>query len=268
VFGISTPGRPIYQGGFDDNSIKEKADGASDDELKVVGRRGGHTFVLDDGDQSGSDQLVRIRTSSGHQIMMNDSDETLIIMHASGKSYIELGKSGTVDIFAEDSFSVRARGDINLHADKNININAGEKITMSAKNMHQQTTEDFTQHVQGEYISNVLKGYSLKVNKDLLMNSNNVASFEAKSMTYVCGKKVKLNSGNGPSPKTVNRTTPLKHADTQFDATVGFMSVDAQLETVVSRAPTHFPWPDASLAVYPDAGDSKAPSQGVKDLAS
>ena len=74
VFGMSTPGRPIYQGGYTDESIGNavKQQDIPDNNFKVVGRLGGHTLVMDDGDLQGRDQLLRLRTSTGHMIMMND----------------------------------------------------------------------------------------------------------------------------------------------------------------------------------------------------
>ena len=91
-WGVSTPGRPIYEGGYDDSSLAKNLKDAKPDQLKVIARRGGHSFVMDDGDVIGRDQLIRIRTALGHQIMMSDDGQTLMILHSNGQSYIELGK--------------------------------------------------------------------------------------------------------------------------------------------------------------------------------
>ena len=109
LFGISTPGRPIYEGGYDDTTIADavKDDSIPDKNFKVVGRRGGHSVVLDDGDIAGKDQLMRFRTSSGHMIMMNDSIQSLFIIHANGQSYIELGREGTIDMYSTNSVNIR-----------------------------------------------------------------------------------------------------------------------------------------------------------------
>ena len=74
-FGISTPGRPIYSGGLTDAQLQAKLASSTlqANETTVIGRKGGHSVVMDDGNQAGEDNLVRIRTSSGHQIMMNDT---------------------------------------------------------------------------------------------------------------------------------------------------------------------------------------------------
>jgi len=48
VFGVSTPGKPIYAGGFSETDIKSKLEKGevTEDQVKVIGRRGGHTFLL------------------------------------------------------------------------------------------------------------------------------------------------------------------------------------------------------------------------------
>jgi hypothetical protein len=92
VYGISTPGRPVYQGGASEKDIKQKIqDGAKSSDFKVTGRRGGHSIVMDDGDLEGKDNLVRIRTSKGHQITMSDNGEFFYIIHANGQTWVELG---------------------------------------------------------------------------------------------------------------------------------------------------------------------------------
>ena len=95
----------MYEGGFTAKTASKAVGGADESKLKAVGRTGGHTFVMDDGDLQGNDVLVRLRTAYGHQIMMNDSEQTLFVIHANGESWIELGKEGTIDIYSKNSFS-------------------------------------------------------------------------------------------------------------------------------------------------------------------
>jgi hypothetical protein len=46
VYGISTPGKPVYAGGQDPNTIRKQlsAGGVRADDVKVIGRQGGHTL--------------------------------------------------------------------------------------------------------------------------------------------------------------------------------------------------------------------------------
>ena len=134
-WGVSTPGRPIYQGGFTDSNVLTNGVKSSDESLKLVSRRGGHSIVMDDGTAIGQDQLIRLRTALGHQILMSDDGQTLFIIHANGQSYIELGKEGTIDMYATNSVNIRTQGDLNLHADNNININAKKDLNIAADNI-------------------------------------------------------------------------------------------------------------------------------------
>ena len=111
--------------------------------IDVVTRRGGHSLVMDDGDIIGRDQLIRLRTALGHQILMSDDGQMLSILHSNGQTYIELGKEGTVDLYATNSVNVRTQGDLNLHADndinlnaKNVNLNSAENTTLNALTKH------------------------------------------------------------------------------------------------------------------------------------
>ena len=134
VFGVSTPGRPVYQGGLTESDIKKRiaAGSITAADVTVIGRKGGHSIVLDDGNLEGDDQLVRIRTAGGHQITMSDDGNFFYIIHANGQAWLEFGQEGTVDVYATNAVNVRTQGTINLHADKDINMFAGGTINMKS----------------------------------------------------------------------------------------------------------------------------------------
>jgi len=134
VYGISTPGRPVYANGMYDTNVKEtlQNDEIEPHDVAIIGRRGGHSIVMDDGDLEGKDQLVRIRSATGHQITMSDDGECFYITHANGQTWLEFGKGGTVDVYSSNSVNVRTQGTINLHADEDININAGGNLNLKA----------------------------------------------------------------------------------------------------------------------------------------
>jgi hypothetical protein len=134
VFGISTPGRPTNDPKDDPNYVRNAEAGLLDESYyRVKSRKGGHTFVMDDGAVLGQDQLVRLRTAGGHQVLMHDTEQTVYISHASGDSWIELTKDGKLNIYNKSGFSLRSEGDVNLHSDKNINFNAGGNISLHAQ---------------------------------------------------------------------------------------------------------------------------------------
>ena len=273
VFGVSTPGRPIYQGGFDDESINSAVKDTSipDEKFKVVGRRGGHTFVMDDGDLTGKDQLMRLRTSTGHMIMMNDAAQTLFIIHANGQSYIELGKEGTIDMYSTNSVNIRTQGDLNLHADNNVNINAMKDLNISAKNVNLESLEATNQFVGTEFKQYTKGDHTLKVDKKMSFGSTGDSSIaSASGIAYVNGEKVHLNTGSTPlKPEEVTQLAVTAHTDTLGDAKKGFAPAPGKLSSIVSRAPAHAPWASANQGVdikvdlSADTGLPDSPSPSV-----
>ena len=249
-WGVSTPGRPIYQGGFDDTSVAENLDPSKNSELKVVSRRGGHSIVMDDGDIIGRDNLIRIRTSLGHQIMMSDDGQTLMILHSNGQSYVELGKEGTVDIYSTNSVNIRTQGDLNLHADQHINIHAKKNLNVQAENMHFNSEKEFKQKVGADYKNYTMGKHLTKVGGAMSMESAGDISMASSAIAYVNGSKVNLNSGQtGTKPEVVPQITLTAHTDTLFDAAKGFLAAPGKLLSITSRAPAHCPWANAGQGV-------------------
>lgn len=265
VFGISTPGGPVYSGGYDKTNIKKAAETEDVSKLQTIGRTGGHTFVMDDGDMDGQDQLIRLRTSAGHMIMLNDSGQNLTIIHSNGQSWIELGREGTIDMYATNSVNIRTEGDLNLHADRDINLHAkrnlngyGENIKLEAdKNMTIRTNQNFNQYTVGTYTT--------KVDGPMSMESKGDASFHSKSITYINGRKVHLNTGQtGTVPKEVQSLPKYNQVDTTFSPNKGWMNPSPDpLVTIASRAPTHWPYFAAGKGVDVKTGSAQPASQPV-----
>ena len=250
-WGVSTPGRPIYEGGFTDETIAAAAtkDGKATG-LKVIARRGGHTLVMDDGDIIGRDQLVRIRSSMGHQILMSDDGQTLFIIHANGQSYIELGKEGTIDMYSTNSFNVRTQGDLNLHADNNININAGKALNISADTIAISSEKETTQKVGTDFNLYASGQYTTKVDGKMSFASAADSSFYSDAITYFNGSKINLNTGaSSLVPQEVKPLPIVAHTDTLNDATKGWAAAPGKLLSIVSRAPAHAPWASANQGV-------------------
>ena len=249
-WGVSTPGRPIYEGGFTDETIAKAATGDKPTGLNVVARRGGHTLVMDDGDILGRDQLVRIRSSLGHQILMSDDGQTLFIIHANGQSYIELGKEGTIDMYATNSVNIRTQGDLNLHADNNININAGKQLNISADTIAVSSEKETTQKVGTDFSLYASGKYTTKVDGQMSFASNADASFYSDAITYINGSKINLNTGSSSLvPQIVKPLPVVAHTDTLYDATKGWAAAPGKLLSIVSRAPAHAPWANANQGV-------------------
>lgn len=257
-FGVSTPGRPIYAGGYTDEKLGS-ADSAA--KTQIISRRAGHSIVMDDGDISGRDQLLRLRTSLGHQILMSDDGQTLFIIHANGQSYIELGKEGTIDMYSTNSVNIRTQGDLNLHADNNININAAKDLTMKAKNIKLESEESTTHRVGTDYSMQSMGQYTVKVNGQLSFAAGADASFASSGAAYIKGSKVNLNTGQtSATPKEVKPIPVIAHTDTLNDATKGWLAAPGKLTSIVSRAPAHAPWANANQGVDVKVNNSAAAS--------
>ena len=248
-WGVSTPGRPIYEGNYTDASVVQAAL-ADNPNVKVVGRKGGHSIVMDDGDVFGNDQLVRIRTALGHQILMSDNGQTLMILHSNGQSYIELGKEGTIDMFSTNSVNIRTQGDLNLHADNDVNINAAKKLNIQADSITVSSEKDYKQRVGGDNILYTLGKFTHKVGGAMSLASSGVASFSSSLVTFINGLFVNLNTGQTyVTPKEVPIPTNVAHTDTLYDKAKGFLAAPGKLISIVSRAPAHAPWANAGQGV-------------------
>ena len=246
-WGVSSPGRPIYEGGLSD---EEAASSESSDALRIIGRRGGHSFVMDDGDVNGADQLVRIRTALGHQIMMSDSGQTFFIVHSNGQSYIELGKEGTVDIYSTNSINLRTQGDLNLHADNNININAAKKFNLSAEEINIESQKDTNFRIGANFSEYTVGKFTLKVDGAMSLDSGGEASFKSSATTFINGSRINLNTGSaGLVPSVVKPIPQIAQTDTLFDSVKGYAAAPGKLMTIVSRAPAHSPWANAGQGV-------------------
>ena len=286
-WGVSTPGRPIYEGGYTDggnnslaSKINEKQKAASGDNteyndfntsMRVVARRGGHSLVMDDGDIIGRDQLIRLRTALGHQILMSDDGQVLMILHSNGQSYIELGKEGTVDIFGTNSINLRTQGDLNLHADNNLNIHAGKDININAQeNIHVNSLKKYTQRVGEAYELHGLQNLLFKSDQNIGMESAGKWSGKSGGEAYINGAKVHLNDGeSGITPVAVEPITVVQHPDTLFDDAVGWAAAPGKLESITSRAPAHYPWLMAGQGVdinVDPSAESQLPKEPASDL--
>lgn len=162
VFGFSTPGLP--QAGPKDGK----------------GRKGGHSFVLDDGDMNGKSQFVRIRTATGNQIMMHDNGKFIHIIPSHGNSWFELDGGGNINGWA--------KGNINLKADGVMQLEAGNAIKMKSK----------TIDILGEQTTKVTGKGGLELNSDKLAKLSGKDGLHLKGKnTYVTGDScLQINGGS------------------------------------------------------------------------
>jgi hypothetical protein len=245
VYGISTPGRPVYQSGAQPNQIRKDllAGTLSPLDVAVIARQGGHTFVMDDGDLENNNSMVRLRTSKGHQITMSDDGNFFYIIHANGQSWIEFGVEGTVDVFSTNSVNVRTNGDINLHADQDVNIFAGRNLQLKAKkNLGLESDDTITTYSAKATTIYAKANIGVLADGNLALKSAN-GSWDGGGALKLKAGRIDLNGGGAENVTAVKPMTKYTMDDTKFDASKGWQVETNKLESIVTRAPAHEPWP-------------------------
>jgi uncharacterized protein (DUF2345 family) len=251
VFGISTPGLPIFQGGMKPNDIRQKLNDGSikPSDAKIIGRVGGHSLVMDDGNLEGDNALIRLRTTKGHQITMSDTGNFFYIIHANGQTWLEFGVEGTVDVFSTNSINLRTNGDINLHADRDINMFAGRNFKVkSNETMEIESVTNITMSAQTDITIYSKATVGVKADGTLALDSKGGSWGGGQSLIFK-GDTIDL---NGPAPTPVTAPNPIvktKLDDTKFSTAKGWQAEPGTLESIVNRAPTHEPYPYHNLGV-------------------
>jgi D-alanyl-D-alanine carboxypeptidase len=242
VFGISTPGRALTKDPADDPNYADKvaAGGITSDQYAVPTRKGGHTFVMDDGDVNGIDQLIRLRTSEGHTLLMNDAENIIFIINKDGTSWVELNDTG-VNVYTSGAFNVRAEGDINMHSDTNVNIQAKGRINMDSGISTNITSGQINiGGSDGTLIYGAktqIGGASITVSSDgkLLVSSGGGTTIE--------GSTIDINGGVGGNSITNPAIEKNVAADATYDAgTKEWSAVPSSTASIVSGLPAHQPW--------------------------
>jgi hypothetical protein len=197
VFGINTPGRIRA----DSRTIPIEIDTNSAFIETPVDRDPGHSFVMDDGDETGENQLTRIRTASGHQLLMHDTEGVVYIANASGNAWIEMTRDGRIDIYAgAGGINLRTDGDFNLHSETNINFHAKRSINFSSQ-------QDVV--VNAERYSSTIGQQGIFVNsangKVMTHGANGISSYTPAQQTHgasgqfhLQGSQVRFNDPMGP----------------------------------------------------------------------
>ena len=242
-YGISTPGRAIYQGGLGDTDNPKALDKETLEGINVIGRRGGHSLVMDDGALNGSDNLIRIRTSKGHQITMSDDGNCFYICHANGQTWVELGQEGTLDVYSTNSINMRTEGTINLHADSDVNVFAGGNMNFkSVKGTSIQSEADVDLATKGKLSLFGESSMAIKSGGGLAIKSS-LGSWASDGQLSLNGNKLLLNSGGGQAVETPKAITKYLQPNVEFNPSTGWQVSATGTESCCTRAPTHEPYP-------------------------
>ena len=228
VFGISTPGRPISEGS------------ANKVDSSVRSRRGGHSFVMDDGDIAGLDQLIRLRTSAGHQILMNDSAGVVYISNSTGTSWIEMNAAGQVMIYSKGGFAVRSEGDLNLHSDTNVNIQ-GQNVNINANNGKLTSWSQSTEINASDKLD-LLSTTAMMSGTNTATLAGGTAFLSGTNGVNMAGSKCNLNSGSGPVEPISPNSVALTGLKQPVFVNGRWMKEKGSINTIATVAPTHEPY--------------------------
>lgn len=240
VFGISTPGRPADDPAEDKNFLDNLKAGKLDPKYDFVQtRKGGHTFVMDDGALTGEDQLIRLRTAQGHQILMHDTNKTIYIGHATGKSWVEMTKDGAINVYSSSGLNFRSEGTINLRGDKNLNIDITGTIKIKAGESIRIEGSQFECLSGGQFFVTAKKEAAFNTN-GFLVDSQAKISLKA-SQVAIEGGSTKIQSGGTVPVKPLEPLRINKLSDT-VSSGAGWKTVPSNLNTIVTVAPTHEPY--------------------------
>jgi hypothetical protein len=174
---------------------------------------------------------------------MSDTGNFFYIVHANGQTWLEFGVEGTVDVYATNSVNVRTKGDINLHADRDLNMYAGRSVKIkSNEDMQLEATTKMTLMSQAELTVYSKAAIGVKADGTLTINSN--------GGSWGAGGSLVLQAGgidlNGPAAGKVATPNPLTKTlldDTKFSTSKGWEVAPEGLTSIVTRAPTHEPYP-------------------------
>ena len=136
VFGISTPGSSL-------NETSNVSVDTSSVENIVTGRKGGHTFVMDDGDAQGKNVQFKMRSSTGHTILMSDTGGFIYIINAAGTAWIEMDAQGAVNVYsgaqiqlsANSGINIDSKGAIKIHG-KSVDIKSDGNVNIEGKDVN------------------------------------------------------------------------------------------------------------------------------------
>jgi hypothetical protein len=244
VFGISTPGASL-------TGKSQGHDPTGDTTEEVIARKGGHQFVMDDGDVDGNDQLIRLRTTGGHQILMNDKEHVLYIGSASGAQWLEFSSTGAINVYARAGFNVRAEGPLNFHSDVAVAIHSGGTVAINGE-------KGVTVESMGSVSVAGVTGVTVKSDTTLSLSALGKATLSADGMVSVSGVAVtsifggvlKLNTG-GPSPALPTLPPKLNTLpDVDYNGTTWEYAPGA-LQSICTTVPAHEPWIDPTSGKRP-----------------
>ena len=278
VFGITTKGRRTDIRGQDlanRKDILDKLESGTDlstsDARAVegkIGRKQGHTLVMDDGDIEGGNNLMRFRTAGGHQILLHDTEDIIYIGNSKGTSWVQMDANGQLDIFSRSNINFRSRS-MNFHADSTMKFHAGKQIQMvSGGSLHLEGKAMANLYSDGQTFLFGGKGTNIKSGASLNMQGGSTVGIKASGNMDLSASCIALNGAARPAMKQ-NSIPVIGKNDVKQDSRGFWVQNSGALRTTVDRVPTHEPFNEhravtqestfttVSVADVPDSGELK-----------
>ena len=175
--------------------------------------------------------------------------QVLYIANSAGSAWIEFGNSGRVDLYSMSGFAVRTQGTLDLHSDSSINIQ-GASINIKALGSLQMQSSTLTARAS---TGMTLYSSTLGIASTGLLTVNaggelGIASTAAE--LKLVGNYIRLNDGAVGTVADPGEIRANNLTDSNKDTVTGLWdTVTNSLESIVSVAPAHEPWPRNTTAV-------------------
>jgi len=202
AFGITTPGRTYVDQATDD-LLQRVSENPSVDKSKIKekvenGRKGGHQFIMDDGDADGNQRRMRFRSAAGHQIIMDDTKGFMYISTSTGKNWIELANDGQMFIYASNDISIRTQADLNLKVDGTLRTEVDGDYELKVRGNMKTEVDGFREEiVTGNKDVDIGGEFSTNVAGDISIET--AANYSIKAATEIAvdaGENIGLTSGD------------------------------------------------------------------------
>ena len=251
---LQTPGRALPDPQDNPELLKkyqEDTFALAESELDILTRKPGHVLAMDDGEVDGKNNLLRLRSGAGHQILLNDSEGLIYIINSQGTAWVEMTKSGKIDIYSADSISAHTGADFNLTADRDFNISAGGDMNVAIGGSIKET-------VGGDYSITVGKTYRTNIGESITnragtFNANyagtnqtmvsqgttNILSKEIMSIHGTADIGIEADGGNILTKATEIHFNSPSNEPAVHGADIPLSAVEA---SITARVPQHEPW--------------------------
>jgi len=285
VFGITTPGRTVVDQTTDDYLQRVTLDPVADpkkiNELVEYGRKGGHQFIMDDGDKDNWSRRMKMRTAAGHQIVMDDTNGFIYISNSTGKAWVELTNDGQMLMYLEKGASLRYGGDLNVQVDGDYNLNVNGNYNLNVDNLHKTSVFQREEVVLGDKSSVVIGDTSLTITGDLAIETINgeIGIIAANTMALKSGDggwdggdfihlqadAIHWNGPTPPEPVNTNVPDPFEVNTLPDTAKIGDIWTYGAADqlSIVNSSPTHEPYGARSSIVTPLVSKTGTPTKRI-----